>query len=156
MLSVENEIANLELLWNRNHTSLPLSFDLTLSPASLKCSVRGSIALPNFSKLIWMMGQPSAGGLLWAKERPARMQNPITMRVTLVIEEAIERWPSAAERDQHSIIREQDYLRTMLSRRQLQGFVRHRPVKDAHSLNRNWRLSGHLVCRRSRRHCTHP
>jgi hypothetical protein len=37
--------------------------------------------------------------------------------------DATERWPSAAARDHHSASRKQDYLRNMLSRRQLQGFV---------------------------------
>jgi len=34
-----------------------------------------------------------------------------------------QRLPSAAARDQHSMLKEQGYLRDMLSRRQLQGFV---------------------------------
>jgi hypothetical protein len=37
-----------------------------------------------------------------------------------------ERWPSAAARDQHSSREVKGYLRSMLSRRQLQGFVRRR------------------------------
>jgi hypothetical protein len=36
---------------------------------------------------------------------------------------ATQRWPSAAARDQHPSSAEKDYLRKMLSRRQLQGFV---------------------------------
>jgi len=39
---------------------------------------------------------------------------------------AAQRSPSVAARDQHASLREQDYLRTMLSRRQLQGFVMRR------------------------------
>ena len=37
--------------------------------------------------------------------------------------EATERWPSAAARDQHQSCEVRSYLRNMLSRRQLQGFV---------------------------------
>jgi len=36
---------------------------------------------------------------------------------------AAERWPSAAARDQHPSWAKKNYLREMLSRRQLQGFV---------------------------------
>jgi hypothetical protein len=36
---------------------------------------------------------------------------------------AAQRWPSAAARDKHSKLKERSYLRSMLSRRQLQGFV---------------------------------
>jgi hypothetical protein len=42
----------------------------------------------------------------------------------LMPHEATERWPSAAARDQHPSRTDQNYLRNMLSRRQLQGFVR--------------------------------
>jgi hypothetical protein len=46
--------------------------------------------------------------------------------VTLFIHDLrdAERWPSAAARDQHSSRAERDYLRSTLSRRQLQGVVR--------------------------------
>jgi hypothetical protein len=41
---------------------------------------------------------------------------------------ALERQPSAGARDQHPSREEKDFLRKMLSRRQLQGFVR-RPLR---------------------------
>jgi hypothetical protein len=49
----------------------------------------------------------------------------ITIRLIMIvrIQLAAERWPSAAARDQHSSREERDYLRSTLSRRQLQGFV---------------------------------
>src|SRR5687768_9580446 len=45
------------------------------------------------------------------------------IRVLWDIKESAERWPSAAARDQHFELKGRGYLRSMLSRRQLQGFV---------------------------------
>jgi hypothetical protein len=46
---------------------------------------------------------------------------------------AAERWPSAAARDQHSSREEKGYLRSMLSRRQLQAIVRRRHIQRSFS-----------------------
>ena len=82
--------------------------------------------------LLGMNNGAAATSNITVKTKTSRLSAPretnfgngcVAITTVLREKEAVERRPSAAARDQHSKLKRKDYLRSTLSRRQLQGFV---------------------------------